>query len=119
MEKEATKKIWDIANGFQTAIHDVEEKVGNKELATCLRNIFDETINELMPTKFFTYCKSDKSVTIFDDEESRDSYIHECEKLIDPKNEVLDLKPISNEEFIEIFVNESDIKIYDACRGQE
>lgn len=71
-----------------------------------------------MPTKYFAYAEGSDSVSIFNDEETRDNYIdyvrNDFEGGLHNDDEELNLKPISYEEFTELFDNGNNPDLYTA-----
>lgn len=118
MEMTVNTDIQAVVLGFQSALFAIEGELKNKELADRLRGVFDDTINALLPTKYFVYTEGSDSVSIFDDEETRDNYIdyirNDFEGSLHNDDEELNLKPISYEEFIELFNNGNNPDLYTA-----
>lgn len=118
MMMEVNKDIQSVVLGFQSALFAIEGDLKNKDLASRLRELFDDTMRELLPTKYFAYEDDSDSVSIFDDEETRDNYIdslrNDFECSLHNDDEELDLKPISYEEFTELFNNGNNPDLYTA-----
>ncbi len=98
MEMTVNTDIQAVVLGFQSALAAIEGELKNKELANRLRGVFDDTINALLPTKYFAYAEGSDRVSIFDDEETRDNYIDY----------------VRNEEFTELFDNGNNPDLYTA-----
>lgn len=118
MEMTVNTDIQAVVLGFQSALFAIEGELKNRELANRLRGIFDDTMNALLPTKYFAYTEGSDSVSIFDDEETRDNYIdyirNDFEGSLHNDDEELNLKPISYEEFTELFNNGNNPDLYTA-----
>lgn len=118
MEMTVNTDIQAVVLGFQSALAAIEGELKNKELANRLRGVFNDTINALLPTKYFAYAEGSDSVSIFNDEETRDNYIdcvrNDFEGGLHNDDEELNLKPISFEEFTELFNNGNNPDLYTA-----
>lgn len=118
MEMTVNTDIQAVVLGFQSALAAIEGELKNKELANRLRGVFNDTMNELLPTKYFAYAEGSDSVSIFNDEETRDNYIdcvrNDFEGSLHNDGEELNLKPISYEEFTELFNNGNNPDLYTA-----
>lgn len=119
MEIEICKEIQAVVLGFRNALFAIEDDLMNEELSKRMRKLFEDTMEELLPTKAFAYFEDSDDVSIFDDEETRDSFINEAhdefENSID-KDEGgnFNWRPMSYEEFKNLFGTGGNLDLYTA-----
>lgn len=122
MEIEIYKDIQTVVLGFQSALYVIEDDLKNKELAGRMRELFNDTMKELLPTKAFAYVEDSDEVSIFDDEETRDNCIDLARRDFETSTHIneddeFNFKPISYEEFKELFGDGDNPDLYTAIEG--